>query len=66
MVKRVWKRLIAVLLLVVMTFSLCGCESDLERAERNLREAERNAAEKRQEANEAQEKVRILETLLGY
>ena len=47
-------------------FSLCSRESGLERAERNLREAERNAAEKRQEANEAQEKVRILETLLGY
>lgn len=61
MVKRVWKRLIAVLLLVVMAFSLCGCEgeSDLERAQRELEIAER-------ENEEAQQRLRELRNIVGY
>lgn len=58
------KRIVALFLLVLTMLTLCGCESDLERAQRELDEATKRANESRQKANEAKEKVRILEDFL--
>ena len=58
------KKIVAFVLLVLTMFSLCSCESDLERAQRELDAATQRANEARQKANEANEKVRVLENFL--
>lgn len=59
------KRWIAIGLLVTALFTMSGCESDVERAERELKEATKKAQEAREKANDAQEQLNLLETLFG-
>ena len=59
------KRIIAALVLLLTKVSLCGCESDVDRAQREYEEAAQRAEEAWQKRNEAREKVKILENYLG-
>lgn len=58
------KRIAAIFLLLLTLMSLCGCESDLERAQRELDEATKKAEESREKAKEAREKYEALDSFL--
>ena len=58
------KKIIVVFLLILTMFSMCSCESDLERAQRELDAATQRANEARQALKEAKEKEEFLENFL--
>ena len=58
------KKIIVVLVLLLTILSLCGCESEVDRAQREYEEAAQRAEEAQQKSDEAREKVKILENFL--
>ena len=57
---RVFKRIVAGIMVILIAFMLCGCQ---ESSEAKLKRLEDEAKQKRKEAQEAQENLKQLEDL---